>query len=233
MGRRTRAEAQVGGPRDVRAGDDVRGVRRLLQARAARKGWCCATWPTRTRRCARTVPEELRTEELDDITEWLGELVRQVDSSLLDEWEQLAVDPADGRRGRSSDHRPAARSRRNVRAFRVLVRNAMFRRVELAALRQWDDARRRSTPRRLGRRSVARRDGATTSTSTTRSGTGPAARGPQLLQIERVSPAVGSCGRRSTTRLATTTGASAREVDLAASDAEGIAVVRVSAVDRW
>ena len=27
----------------------------------------------------------------------------------------------------------------NVRAFRVLVRNALFRRVELAALRKWGD----------------------------------------------------------------------------------------------
>src|SRR5690606_10080309 len=36
-----------------------------------------------------TVPEEVRTEELTDVIEWLGELVRQVDSSLLDEWERL------------------------------------------------------------------------------------------------------------------------------------------------
>ncbi len=36
-----------------------------------------------------TVPDEAKTEELADLIEWLGELVRQVDSSLLDEWEQL------------------------------------------------------------------------------------------------------------------------------------------------
>ena len=35
------------------------------------------------------VPAAARTDELTDIVEWLGELVRQVDSSLLDEWEQL------------------------------------------------------------------------------------------------------------------------------------------------
>ncbi|MBQ7804284.1 DEAD/DEAH box helicase, partial [Rhodococcus sp. (in: high G+C Gram-positive bacteria)] len=39
-----------------------------------------------------TVPAEARTEELEDIIEWLGELIRQVDSSLLDEWESL-TDP--------------------------------------------------------------------------------------------------------------------------------------------
>ena len=43
-----------------------------------------------------TVPDEAKTEELADIEEWLGELVRQVDSSLLDEWEALAA----GRRHR-------------------------------------------------------------------------------------------------------------------------------------
>ncbi len=32
------------------------------------------------------VPTTARTEALADIVEWLGELVRQVDSSLLDEW---------------------------------------------------------------------------------------------------------------------------------------------------
>jgi hypothetical protein len=36
-----------------------------------------------------TVPEEARTDELTDLIEWLGELVRQTDSSLIDEWERL------------------------------------------------------------------------------------------------------------------------------------------------
>ena len=39
-----------------------------------------------------TVPERVKTDELDDIIEWLGETVRQTDSSLLDEWEAL-TDP--------------------------------------------------------------------------------------------------------------------------------------------
>src|SRR5699024_6184880 len=34
-----------------------------------------------------TVPADLRSDEFEDIVEWLGELVRQVDSSLVDEWE--------------------------------------------------------------------------------------------------------------------------------------------------
>jgi hypothetical protein len=86
-----------------------------------------------------TVPDEAKTEELTDVEEWLGELVRQVDSSLLDEWEALAAGAGAGEEPAppSLDQGPAGVTR-NVRAFRVLVRNAMFRRVELAALRRWD-----------------------------------------------------------------------------------------------
>jgi hypothetical protein len=86
-----------------------------------------------------TVPEAARTEELVDLTEWLGEMVRQTDSSLLDEWEQL-TDPdrvVEARREPApAEPRPITS---NERAFRVLVRNAMFRRVELAARRRTEE----------------------------------------------------------------------------------------------
>jgi len=83
-----------------------------------------------------TVPEEARTEELTDLIEWLGELVRQVDSSLIDEWERLRNPEAEA--AVQMDEVPPAVTG-NRRAFRVLVRNALFRRVELAALRRWDE----------------------------------------------------------------------------------------------
>ncbi|WP_117210226.1 DEAD/DEAH box helicase [Allorhizocola rhizosphaerae] len=79
-----------------------------------------------------TVPDDAKTEELNDLIEWLGELVRQVDSSLLDEWERLQ-NPGEP----VQEAAPPAVTR-NVRAFRVQVRNALFRRVELAALRRYD-----------------------------------------------------------------------------------------------
>jgi superfamily II RNA helicase len=81
-----------------------------------------------------TVPEEARTEELTDLIEWLGELVRQTDSSLIDEWSKLRDPGAEPEA--AIDERPPAVTG-NPRAFRVLVRNAMFRRVELAALRRY------------------------------------------------------------------------------------------------
>ena len=86
----------------------------------------------------RTVPEAARTEDLEDLLAWLGELVRQVDSSLLEEWEALR-DPAEpAPTSVPVDDRPPPLTA-NVRAFRVLVRNALFRRVELMALRRWID----------------------------------------------------------------------------------------------
>jgi superfamily II RNA helicase len=82
-----------------------------------------------------TVPEDARTDELSDLTEWLGELVRQVDHSLIDEWERLR-NPIDEAEHLAADRPPAVTG--NKRAFRVLVRNALFRRVELAALQRWE-----------------------------------------------------------------------------------------------
>ena len=90
-----------------------------------------------------TVPDSVRTDELQDIQEWLGAVVRQTDSSLLDEWEQL-TDPTSGDRARRDQPDPLRppepeRITGNRRAFTVLVRNALFRRVELAARRRLDE----------------------------------------------------------------------------------------------
>jgi hypothetical protein len=91
-----------------------------------------------------SVPEDSKTDDLVDITEWLGELVRQVDSSLLDEWEALTHPEqslgvlglaAAGPVAAGPD--PAAVSA-NTRAFTVMVRNSAFRRVELLARRDFD-----------------------------------------------------------------------------------------------
>jgi superfamily II RNA helicase len=88
-----------------------------------------------------SVPEDDKRDDLLDLTEWLGELVRQVDSSLLDEWERLqspdGLDVVAARPDRLvlDDHTPPITA--NRRAFRVMVRNACFRRIELAAVHNW------------------------------------------------------------------------------------------------
>jgi len=92
------------------------------------------------RALVRTVPPSVGDEELADLVAWLGELVRQTDSSLLDEWEQLVSggeDPQDVR-PQADGAAPPRPVTGNERAFRVLVRNAAFRRVELAAFGRWD-----------------------------------------------------------------------------------------------
>lgn len=84
-----------------------------------------------------TVPSDARTEQFMDVLEWLGELVRQVDSSLVDEWADL-VAPVDAEGQPVLP--PAPKSVvQNPRAFTVLVRNALWRRVHLAALEKDDE----------------------------------------------------------------------------------------------
>ncbi len=82
------------------------------------------------------VPVEAGSDELDDIIHWLGTLVRQVDSSLLDEWERLQ-NPDDGaaaavRPGTPSDDAEITITS-DARAFRTMVRNEAFRWVEHVA----------------------------------------------------------------------------------------------------
>ncbi|MEX8032489.1 DEAD/DEAH box helicase [Microbacterium sp. 20-116] len=84
-----------------------------------------------------TVPVDAQTPDLLDLIAWLGEVVRQVDSSLVDEWEQL-VNPADDPDAPVVPPAPPS-ILTNRRAFVVLVRNEMFRRVQLAALQRDDE----------------------------------------------------------------------------------------------
>jgi uncharacterized lipoprotein YmbA len=80
-----------------------------------------------------TVPETLRTPELADLIEWLGEIVRMTDSSLLDEWDELVHPTRPQEEARALAAVKAHPMTGNERAFTVLIRNAMFRRVTLAA----------------------------------------------------------------------------------------------------
>ena len=171
-----------------------------------------------------TVPDEAKTEELTDLIEWLGELVRQVDSSLIDEWERLShPDPE------SAGIEAAPKSLTwNTRAFRIIVRNALFRRVMLAALRRYDE---------LGQLDAA--DGWTARAWEDALdgyfdlyddiGTGADARGPAMLIVEEGS-------REWTVRQIFDDPAGDHDwgisasVDLAASDEAGTAVIHVTDV---
>ena len=75
----------------------------------------------------RTVPVERRTEELDDIVSWLGLVVRSVDSSLVDEWANAGTTPG------AAPLKRADVVVQDRRGMTLMVRNALFQRVRLAA----------------------------------------------------------------------------------------------------
>ncbi len=173
-----------------------------------------------------TVPVDAQTPDLLDLIAWLGELVRQVDSSLVDEWEQL-INPADDPDAPVVPPAPPS-ILTNRRAFVVLVRNEMFRRVQLAALQRdeelveldpdagWPDV----LDRYFDEHDAI--------------GTGGAARSSALVDIDESSASDGVW------RVEQTIDDPAgdhdwrirAEVDLAASEEEGTAVVRVTEVLR-
>ena len=83
----------------------------------------------------RTVPLEKRNDQLNDIISWLGFMVRSVDSSLVDEWAAAGEDSAfDAAPPSGADVVVADR-----RGMTLLVRNALFRRVSLAARERADE----------------------------------------------------------------------------------------------
>ena len=90
-----------------------------------------------------SVPDEYMTEQLGDVIEWLGELIKQVDSSLIDEWARMGSEDtpiseeALERELAFGVEDPSALTA-NRRAFTVMVRNFFFRLVDLFALEKED-----------------------------------------------------------------------------------------------
>ncbi len=135
-----------------------------------------------------TVPPERRDEALEDLVEWLGEVVRGVDASLVDEWERMqGVATAGAPEAESAPPRLTG----NARAFRVMVRNAMFRRVALAAREDWTGLGALGDVDADGRPWTADRWHAALDPffdEHDEMGTGPDARGPSLLVLTEGGP---------------------------------------------
>ncbi len=185
----------------------------------------------------RTIPAASRDESFSDLVEWLGELVRQTDSSLVAEWESLLAGLEPGETPEVSERPITA----NQRAFRVLVRNAMYRRVELvghddlAGLVEAEELAAAATdpPQQIvmDRTAWERALDAYYDEHET-VGMGPDSRGPGLLLVSELA------GRRWEVRqvLDDPEGnhdwSILAEVDLAASDEAGDLVLRTCALDR-
>ncbi|MBM7775636.1 superfamily II RNA helicase [Actinokineospora baliensis] len=172
-----------------------------------------------------TVPDEAKTEEVSDLIEWLGEVVRQVDSSLIDEWEKL-TNPTDGEEEPVDKAPPAVTT--NPRAFRVLVRNALFQRVQLAARRDYTALGALDSD--SGWDAEAWADALEPYFDLhSRIGVGPDARGPALLIIEQ-EPERWLVRQIFEDPAADHDWGFTAEIDLTASDEAGTAVVHITAV---
>ena len=88
------------------------------------------------------IPEEIMTDELESMISWLADLIRSVDSSLLDEWEAMMngeeLTEAEGvsstvglERAFGADESGVIAFTANRHAFRNAVRRALFNFVEL------------------------------------------------------------------------------------------------------
>ena len=92
-----------------------------------------------------TVPKWAKTDAVDDVATYFGAIVRQVDASLLDEWERMK-NPAERIEPRpDTDELEPAGSKditKDKRGFTVLVRNEIFRFVRAIARKDWAEAAR-------------------------------------------------------------------------------------------
>ena len=98
---------------------------------------------------AQTVPDEAKTEEVVEMETYFRELIRGIDSSLLEEWERLR-DPdyvaAELASGADKPARPSSYDvTRDAAGFRRLVRTAIFGFLQEVAARDWESAASRLT----------------------------------------------------------------------------------------
>ncbi len=91
---------------------------------------------------AQTVPAAAKTEEVAEMEDYFRELIRGIDSSLLEEWERLKnPDLVVASDGSEKPARPSSYDlTRDEAAFRRLVRTAIFGFLQDVAARDWESA---------------------------------------------------------------------------------------------
>lgn len=90
---------------------------------------------------SQTVPENAKTEGVIEMEDYFRELIRGIDSSLLEEWERLRNPAFVGADAADKPARPAAFDiTRDVAAFRRLVRTAIFGFLQDVAARDFESA---------------------------------------------------------------------------------------------
>ncbi|HXH32220.1 MAG TPA: DUF3516 domain-containing protein [Bacteriovoracaceae bacterium] len=88
-----------------------------------------------------TVPDSARNDEVDGIIDYLGGMLRDVDSSLVEEWEKLRdpswVKPLSDREDRIAIEEA---KRKLKKAQMIAIRNEVFRVIRLLGFGQYDEA---------------------------------------------------------------------------------------------
>jgi superfamily II RNA helicase len=90
---------------------------------------------------SQTVPDSAKTEEVDEMEDYFRELIRGIDSSLLEEWERLRHPEFTAADVPDKPARPATFDiTRDAASFRRLVRTAIFGFLQDVASRDWENA---------------------------------------------------------------------------------------------
>jgi superfamily II RNA helicase len=96
---------------------------------------------------AQTVPDAAKTPEVVEMEDYFRELIRGIDSSLLDEWERLRNPDFIAAEAADRPARPASFDlTRDIEAFRRLVRTTVLGFLQDVAARDWEGARLRLAP---------------------------------------------------------------------------------------
>ncbi len=88
-----------------------------------------------------SVPEKAKNDLLYDLSDELGTIVREIDSSLLDEWERMMNPAAVVEVEEEAEPEGPPDITEDVRAFTASVRNACYRILRCLALERWEDAK--------------------------------------------------------------------------------------------
>ena len=88
-----------------------------------------------------TVPDTARTDEVDGMMDYLGGMLRDVDSSLVEEWEKLR-DPTWVKPTSDKEDRIAVeeKNRKLKKSQMITIRNEVFRVIRLLSFGQYDEA---------------------------------------------------------------------------------------------
>lgn len=183
------------------------------------------------RALAHTVPDTKKTDELRTIIEWLGVLVRQVDSSLLDEWAEL-INPDTAEleaHAHADDRLPPPNPPKlsdDRRGFEILIRNELFRRVQLAAFDRVDALA--ALDAEVGGMDAAAWSAALENYHQEHAAIGfdAQARSPRLVEIDRADDAAWQARQRVVDPEGDLDWEITALVDIAASNDEGDAVLR-------